>query len=1205
MTAAKLAGGLLRLAALALVLAAPMQAARAQAPADIARQYEAMGKALEANDLSAAAAALDRIIAYARETFGPANPATLTPIETRAAVALAMSDPATAEKLYREALAGRAVIGAPPDEQIALDSNGLGQALDLQGRFAEAEPFYRRALEVRQKVSPPDSRELALSYNNLANNLASSGKRDEAEALFRKALEINLRREGPQGEAVAISMANLASMLADRGKYAEAEAEHRKVLAIRIARFGAESAEAAASYNAVGYALANQGRFAEAEQILRRSLAIRRAALGESALGTFESLGNLASVLQAQGKAGEAEEAFRRIAAGAEASYGADSPIALLAQGNLATALIDQARIGEALPILRRVLGARRRLLGPAHPETAKAALNLASAMESAGDILAAEGLLRESLAASRAALGEGHDVVGTSYNNLAENLMQQGRFEEAESLHSRALEIRRAALGEDHPDVADSLNNLAGAMGAQRRHAEARPLLERALEINRARFGEDSLRVASALNNLASNREELGENALATPLYQRALAIRRKQLGERHPRTALSLNNLGYNLYRQGKRREAVPLFEQARAIYLEVQGEGSLDALPPTGNLATTLVELGGADERALDLARGMSGLVAGRRQAIAAGEAAGEDSAARAALRARADALLDADPTVTAFITLTQVDWAVAARRPAEAEALKAEAFAAAQQISVSQAGQAMARTAARVAAGKGPLGELVARQQAAAAQVAALDRRYTAAVAQGDRAAADAASAEARARAEELAAIDAEIRRGFPDYATLIAPGVLSLDQVRARLEADEGLLFIQPSNGDLFSFAISRDGFAWHRAEQRQMPMKREVEMLLCQMDGQSCTAQALSALPKETAMEGQGHPAFARMAAYALYRDLVAPVEGALAGVSRLYVTAPGTLGRLPLEMLVTEPPAAGDDADPALLAQTPWLGARYAITVLPSVSTLRALQRAGRTLPKGPAFRGYGAPRLEGEPGAQRGGLTLRGVFRSGADGAAPIADPAVLRRLPPLPGTRTELIAMAEVLGAPTSAIRLDASASESAVRADRDLARARVVTFATHGLLPDELRGLSEPGLVLTPPGEPSAADDGVLTASEAGELALSADWVILSACNTAAGESSADSLSSLSRAFLYAGAGSLLASHWRVSDAATAVLTVETLRADAGETRARALQSAMRAVRTGKRADGSAVPGWTPDWAHPMMWAPFSIISSADD
>ena len=195
-----------------------------------------------------------------------------------------------------------------------------------------------------------------------------------------------------------------------------------------------------------------------------------------------------------------------------------------------------------------------------------------------------------------------------------------------------------------------------------------------------------------------------------------------------------------------------------------------------------------------------------------------------------------------------------------------------------------------------------------------------------------------------------------------------------------------------------------------------------------------------------------------------------------------------------------------------------------------------------------------------------------------------------------------------MAAVFKAPPSDIRTGASATETAVRSDANLAQARVVAFATHGILPREVSGIEEPGLVFTPPALASTADDGLLAASEVARLTLVADWVLLSTCNTASsdGTPGADSLSSLARSFLYAGASALLASNWRVSDEATAALTVETLsgRSSNGITRAEALQRAMRAVRTGKRADGTAIPGWNESWAHPAAWGAFTVISNED-
>jgi len=84
-------------------------------------------------------------------------------------------------------------------------------------------------------------------------------------------------------------------------------------------------------------------------------------------------------------------------------------------------------------------------------------------------------------------------------------------------------------------------------------------------------------------------------------------------------------------------------------------------------------------------------------------------------------------------------------------------------------------------------------------------------------------------------------------------------------------------------------------------------------------------------------------------------------------------------------------------------------------------------------------------------------------------------------------------------------------------------------------------------SEPGLLLTPPETATETDDGYLSASEIAALKLDADWVILSACNTAAGDTiGGDALSGLARAFFYAGARALLVSHWHVDNEAIVAL-----------------------------------------------------------
>jgi len=318
-----------------------------------------------------------------------------------------------------------------------------------------------------------------------------------------------------------------------------------------------------------------------------------------------------------------------------------------------------------------------------------------------------------------------------------------------------------------------------------------------------------------------------------------------------------------------------------------------------------------------------------------------------------------------------------------------------------------------------------------------------------------------------------------------------------------------------------------------------------------------------------------------------------------LDGARALFVVTGGALAELPLSLLPT------DDADDASAG---WFGDRYAITVLPAVSVLRATTaKPSVTRPAGTPvqFVGYGAPAFLGPPTGDRMLDDFLKIPQPVDRAGQGLTDPMALRELSPLPGTEVELKAMAASLRARPDLLHLGSAATEASIRTDPAVGEARIIAFATHGILPGEIGGLREPGLAFTPPKSSSREDDGLLAASEVAGMRLTADLVILSACNTASadGTPGADSLSSLGRAFLYAGAGSLLASRWRVSDDSTAALTVETLIGrNAGLSRAAALQRAMRAIRTGRRADGSPLPGWQARWAHPAAWAPFTIIGS---
>jgi CHAT domain-containing protein len=226
----------------------------------------------------------------------------------------------------------------------------------------------------------------------------------------------------------------------------------------------------------------------------------------------------------------------------------------------------------------------------------------------------------------------------------------------------------------------------------------------------------------------------------------------------------------------------------------------------------------------------------------------------------------------------------------------------------------------------------------------------------------------------------------------------------------------------------------------------------------------------------------------------------------------------------------------------------------------------------------------------------AQRAVAAKRGQLRSYSSfWRGQSVDLEALRKgLAALPETADELKSVSRAVGGSPADLHFGRSASETMVKR-LNLAPYRIVYFATHGLVAGEVQSLGEPALALSLPTKASEVDDGLLTASEIAQLKLNADWVVLSACNTAAGEHfGAEAFSGFARAFFYAGARALMVSHWRVDSQAAVRLTTSTfaeLSKDPSIGRAEALRRAMLAM-----IDDASIP-WN---AYPDFWAPFSVV-----
>ena len=275
-----------------------------------------------------------------------------------------------------------------------------------------------------------------------------------------------------------------------------------------------------------------------------------------------------------------------------------------------------------------------------------------------------------------------------------------------------------------------------------------------------------------------------------------------------------------------------------------------------------------------------------------------------------------------------------------------------------------------------------------------------------------------------------------------------------------------------------------------------------------------------------------------------------------------------------------------------------PWLARDHAITAIPSVSTLKAL----RTTKPGDAQRqkliGFGDPYFnerEADEAAKEAAAALEPPVDPNPPsdpflGEEPPGPPVGVRRgpttsdfsealanLPRLPDTAEELRAIAAALGVdPRASLRLGKDANEQVVKTT-NLSPFRIVAFATHGLMADDIEGLDQPALALTAPKVADIQGDGLLTSEDILALKLNADWVVLSACNTAAGSGAgAEAASGLGRAFFYAGARALIVTNWSVQSTSASALIADIFRrqgADPQLSRAEALRQAMMGLVDG--------------------------------
>jgi len=820
-----------------------------------------------------------------------------------------------------------------------------------------------------------------------------------------------------------------------------------------------------------------------------------------------------------------------------------DQRVRLRRAAALNQSVVVQFRQGmyeAAKPAALDALRIRQEILGENHPDSAASLNNLANLYENTGDYARAEPLLRQALEIRKKALGESHSDYALSLNNLAELYRDMGDYARAEPLLRRAPEIWRKALGESHPEYAVSLNNLAVLYDSMGDYARAEPLYRRALEIREKALGESHPDYATNLNSLAELHRSMGDYARAEGLLRQALEIRKKALGESHPLYATSLNNLAGLYQSMGEYARAEPLYRQALEIRKKALGENHPD-------YAASLHDLAGMYESMGDNARARQLFL----EALGKHDLFLRNTFAALGERQRLRLLASLRHTLDDYINVSPMDGSLAADLYGHVLEWKGA-------VEVQQADDRLARDQPELR----PILDQLAGVRARLAHLAfdtPSDARREAWRPQLD---------ALRGRKEDL---EADLARQSAAFR----------QQQQARRQGPDELAAALPDGLALVDVLVYT-----HRSspEGGKRGFRRELRLIAFVVRrGQPVSLVPLGATqPIDAAVLAwrralDAHPAAVLNAAAATLARLVwEPLQPHLDGARTVLIAPDGALVKFPFAALPGSRPGS-------------YLVEELAIGYVSS-GRQAAEALADLHYPAGRGLLAAGAIDFQADPG--------RSAFPDRPP-IMPVLPPVVAQRagFRPLPATGPEAQSARDLFHAAfadqPAELLLQAVPTEAEVKRRLDGGRWRVLHLATHGFfespariatlrtavrreqtfdfptmatkeneanLDFELTPLLQSGIVLAgggrdpgaDPVDASAAapprDDGILTAEEVQALDLrGCELVVLSACETGLGQAEAgQGVLGLQRAFQAAGARAVVASLWKVDDAATRVL-----------------------------------------------------------
>jgi tetratricopeptide (TPR) repeat protein len=464
------------------------------------------------------------------------------------------------------------------------------------GNYSEARYYLEKALEVRKELLGENHLDVARSMTNLGKLYQEIGNYAEAESLFAKSLEI--KQNFPDKYHIfsytknirtAIDYTYFGYLYYENGEYDKAEEYYNKAIKTwkSYQNYKMYPLESAATLNNLGILYQEIGKLRDAEIYLEKGLEIRKKVLGENHLEVARSMANLGKLYHEMENYDKAKLLYETSLNIISLNIGKDTIYFAALLTHLGKLYHDQVNYSEAESVQKESLNTLQKLQGINPLHIARSMTNLGKLYHEIGNYREAEIYLEKGLEIREKLLGEDHLDSAQSKYNLAEVYLNIGDYSKADQYYNQALEIRLKIFSR-LKDTPEGLNNLANIHLQLGNKAEAIKLYKRSLGSWKEIGQKKSSGYATALNKLGELYYELGDFSKSEKYYKKALEIRQLIFSDTSSPIAQSMNNLALLFHKTHEYVEAEEYYNQALNILKKVFGEKNINLAITLNNLA-----------------------------------------------------------------------------------------------------------------------------------------------------------------------------------------------------------------------------------------------------------------------------------------------------------------------------------------------------------------------------------------------------------------------------------------------------------------------------------------------------------------------------------------------------------------------------------------------------------------------------------------